>query len=85
MQNENIKSVNIDTAKSLVKASAVTRASIELIDNHTWAIFLRGSADFQLKSERKNPKMYKKLETALQEIRNLGLRSAEIKFERFDI
>lgn len=78
-----MESVNITTAKALVKSSAITRAVIECFDGQRWAIILRGGMEFQLRSDRKNPKPFAKLETALAEIRNLGLRHAEIDFKKW--
>lgn len=78
-----MESVNIATARALVKSSGITRAVIECFDGRRWAIVLRGSAEFYLKSERKNPKPFVKLETALAEIHSLGLRQAEIEFRKW--
>lgn len=77
-------SVNISTAKALVKASAITRATIECFDGYRWMIILRGSVEFQLKSERKNPKPFVKLETAIAEVKLLGLRSVEVEFKKWE-
>lgn len=77
-------SVNITTAKALVRTNAVNRAVIQCFDGRRWAILLRGSAEFVLKSERKNPKPFVKLETAIAEIHGLGLRHAEIDFQKWD-
>ena len=74
------QSVDITTAKALVQAATVTRALIECIDGRRWKIILRGHADFILKSARVNPKTFSKLETAIDEIKGLGLRHAEIDF-----
>lgn len=76
-------SVNIATAKALVQTNAVTRAVIECMDGRRWKIILRGRQDFTLKSERKNPKPFVKLETAIAEIKGLGLRTAEIDFVKW--
>lgn len=79
-----MESVNITTAKALVKSGAVTRAVIQSITASSWAIVLRGSTEFVLKSERKNPKPFMKIETALAELRSLGLRYAEIDFVKWE-
>lgn len=76
-------SVNITTAKALVRTNAINRAVIQCFDGRRWAILLRGSAEFVLKSDRKNPKPFVKLETAIAEIQSLGLRCAEIDFQKW--
>lgn len=76
-------SVNLATAKALVRSNAVNRAVIECFDGRRWAVILRGSAEFRLKSERQNPKAFARLETALEEIKALGLRHAEIDFTKW--
>lgn len=80
---KNMQSVDITTARALVQSATVTRAVIECFDGQRWAITLRGSMEFQLRSQRKNPKPFVKLETALAEIRDLGLRHAEIDFKKW--
>jgi hypothetical protein len=79
-----MKSVAIETGRTLVAANAVTRAVIECFDGRRWAIVLRGRDEFVLKSARQNPKAVAKIETALVEIKGLGLRHAEISFEKWD-
>lgn len=76
--------VNVTTAKALVRTQAVNRAIIQCFDGRRWKILLRGKEDFVLKSERKNPKPFVKLETAIEEIKGLGLRRAEIDFQTWD-
>lgn len=76
-------SVNLATAKALVKTNAVNRAVIECFDGKRWCIILRGSQEFRLKSERQNPKPFARVETALEEIKSLGLRHAEIDFVKW--
>lgn len=76
-------SVNIATARALVRTHAVNRAVIECFDGRRWAIRLRGNVDFILKSDRQNPKPFVKLETAIAEIKGLGLRHAEIDFVKW--
>lgn len=78
-----MESVNLATAKALVRSNAINRAVIQCFDGRRWAIILRGSMEFQLKSERKNPKPFAKLETAIEEIKALGLRHAEIDFVKW--
>lgn len=73
-------SVNIATARALVQTNAVNRAVVECFDGRRWKIILRGHKEFTLKSERQNPKVFVKLETAIAELRALGLRHAEIDF-----
>lgn len=68
----------------LVAIHAVTRAVIECFDGRRWAIVLRGRGEFVLKSAKQNPKAFVKIETALIEIRALGLRHAEIDFTKWD-
>jgi hypothetical protein len=79
-----MKSVSIETAKTLVGTNAVTRAVIECFDGRRWAIVLRGRDEFVVRSARQNPKAYAKIETALTEIRGFGLRHAEIEFAKWD-
>jgi hypothetical protein len=78
-----MESVNLTTAKALVRTNAVTRVVIECFDGRRWAIILRGNGEFVLKSDRKNPKPFAKLETALAEIKLIGLRHAEIDFVKW--
>ena len=79
-----LKSVTIDTGRTLVATNAVTRAVIECFDGRRWCIVLRGRDEFVLKSARQNPKAFAKIETALLEIKGLGLRHAEIDFTKWD-
>jgi hypothetical protein len=76
-------SVSFESAKHLVAAHAVTSAVIQCVDGRKWAIVLRGRNDFVLKSERQNPRCFGTLETALGEIRKMGLRRAGIDFENW--
>lgn len=78
-----MKSVSIDTAKTLVATNAVTRAIVECFDGRRWAIVLRGRDEFVLRSARQNPKAFAKIETALVEIQGLGLRHAEVDFVKW--
>lgn len=74
------QSVSIETAKALVSSNAVTKAIIQCFDGRRWAIVLRGRDEYVLKSARQNPRAFAKIETALSEIRVLGLRHAEVDF-----
>ncbi len=76
-------SVSIETAKTLVRSNAVTKAIIECFDGRRWCIILRGRDEFQVRSARQNPKSFAKIETALIEIQGLGLRHAEVEFTRW--
>lgn len=78
-----MQSVSIDTAKLLVSTNTVTRAVIECFDGRRWAIVLRGRDEFVLRSARQNPKAFAKVETALDEIKGLGLRHAEVNMEKW--
>lgn len=78
-----MQAVDITTARHLVQTGAVTRAIIQCYDGRRWAILLRGRAEFVLKSDRQNPRSFAKIETALSEVMGLGLRHAEIDFERW--
>jgi hypothetical protein len=79
-----MQSVEIATARHLVQTAAITRAAIECYDGRRWCIVLRGRADFVLRSERQNPRPFATIETALVELKALGLRHAEIDFARWD-
>lgn len=79
-----MQSITIETAKTLVGTNAVTRAIIECFDGRRWAIVLRGRDEFVLRSKRQNPKAFAKIETALDEIKGLGLRHAEVDFTKWD-
>jgi len=79
-----MKSVSIDSALVLVATNAVTRAVIECFDGRRWCIVLRGRDEFVLKSARQNPKAFAKVETALVEIKGLGLRHAEIDMTKWN-
>jgi hypothetical protein len=83
MESHYMQSVSIDTAKLLVSTNAVTRAVIECFDGRRWAIVLRGRDEFVLRSARQSPKAFAKVETALEEIRGLGLRHAEVNMEKW--
>ncbi|WBS00102.1 hypothetical protein OU994_17415 [Pseudoduganella sp. SL102] len=75
--------MSIETAKRLVSVNAVSRVAIECFDGRRWAIVLRGREDFILRSARQDPKAYAKIETALAEVRSLGLRFAEVEFSKW--
>lgn len=79
-----MQSVTIDNARHLVAAGAVTRAVIEAIGSGRWCIVLRGRDEFRLKSARMDPKEFARVETALDELKGLGLRQAEIDFKKWD-
>ena len=78
-----MQAVNIEVARHLVRANAVTRAVIECFDGRRWAIVLHGNEEFILRSARQDPKAYAKIETALDEIKGLGLRTAEVEFSKW--
>lgn len=78
-----IQSVSIETAKALVSSNTVTKAIVQCFDGRRWAIVLRGRDEYVLKSARQNPRAFAKIETALQEIREMGLRHAEIDFVKW--
>lgn len=78
-----IQSVSIETAKTLVSSNTVTKAIVQCFDGRRWAIVLRGRDEYVLKSARQNPRAFAKIETALQEIREMGLRHAEIDFVKW--
>lgn len=81
----NMESVNIETARALVRSNTVTKAIVKCFDGQRWSIVLRGRDEFVLRSarDRHEPKAFAKVETALAEIRGLGLRHAEINFEEW--
>lgn len=79
-----MESVTIDTAKTLVATNAVTRAAIECFDGRRWCIVLRGRHEFVVRSARQSPKAFAKVETALEEIKGLGLRHAEVNMEKWN-
>lgn len=76
-------SVSFESAKHLVAANAVTNAIIQCVDGRKWTIVLRGRHDLVLKSERQNPRRFSTIETALGEIRKMGLSRADIDFEKW--
>lgn len=78
-----MNSVNLEVAKSLAAASALTGAEIASLDGKKWIVILRGNADFMLKSDRQNPRRFGTLETALAEIRHLGLQRCEVNLEKW--
>lgn len=78
-----MQSVTIETAKALVGSNTVTRAIVECFDGRRWAIVLRGRDEYVLRSKRQNPKAFAKVETALDEIKGLGLRHAEVNMEKW--
>ena len=75
-----MKSVSLETAKALVSSNTVTKAIVQCFDGRRWAIVLRGRDEYILKSARQNPRAFAKIETALSEIQELGLRHAEVDF-----
>lgn len=79
-----MKSVSIETAKTLVATTAVTPAVIECFDGRRWCSVLRGKHEFLIKSARQTPKAFAKVETALDEIKGLGLRHAEVDFTKWN-
>ena len=79
-----MQAVDINTAMHLVQTNAVNRAIVQCYDGRRWAILLRGRAEFVVRSDRQNPRSFGKVETALGVIRDMGLRHAEIDFERWD-
>jgi len=79
-----MQSVTIETAKTLVGSNTVTRAIVECFDGRRWAIKLRGRDEYVVRSKRQNPKAFAKVETALDEIKGLGLRHAEVDFTKWD-
>jgi hypothetical protein len=84
MRLQIMDSVTLDTARALVKTHAVTRAVIVCMeDGRRWQIVFRGQAEFVLKSQRQNPKAFVKVETALAELKALGLRHAEIDWTKW--
>lgn len=78
-----MNSVNLEAARSLVAASALTGAEVTSLDGKKWVIILRGNIDFVLKSDRQNPRRFGTLETALAEIRDLGLPRCEVNLENW--
>lgn len=79
-----MQSVEIATAMHLVQINAVNRATLECFDGRRWCIVLRGRQEIVLKSERQNPRAFAKLETALGVVHSMGLRHAEISFEKWN-
>lgn len=73
----------METAKTLVSSNTVTRAIVQCFDGRRWAIVLRGRDEYVLKSARQNPRAFAKIETALAEIKELGLRHAEVEFSKW--
>lgn len=78
------QAVDITTAMHLVQANTVNRVTIECFDGRRWAIILHGRADFVLRSDRQNPRAFAKVETAMTEVRRLGLRHAAVDFEKWE-
>lgn len=76
-------SVNLEAAKSLAAAGALTGAEVVSLDGKKWSIIFRGNVDFVLKSDRQNPRRFGTLETALAEIRHLGLQRCEVNLEKW--
>jgi hypothetical protein len=75
--------ITVEAAKCLVLAKAVTQAEIRCMDGQRWAIFLHGGSDFVLKSERQSPRRFALLETAMEEVRRLGLTRCEVNLEQW--
>jgi len=78
-----MQSVSMETAKALVSSNTVTRAIVQCFDGRRWSIVLRGRDEYVLKSARQNPRAFAKIETALSEIQELGLRHAEVDFAKW--
>lgn len=79
-----MKSVTAQTAKTLVAAKTVSKAVIECFDGRRWAIVLKGGKEeFVVRSVRHNPKAFAKIETALVEVKEIGLNSAEVDMAKW--
>jgi hypothetical protein len=78
-----MNSISFEAARCLAAAAAVTGAEIRSIDGRKWMVVLRGNTDFVLKSERQNPRRFGTIETAMAEIRQLGLQRCEVDLERW--
>jgi hypothetical protein len=79
----NMDFVGFEAAKFLVLAKAVSHAEIRCVDGQRWAIFLHGGSEFVLKSERQSPRRFALLETAMEEVRRLGLIRCEVNLEQW--
>jgi hypothetical protein len=75
--------IRFEFAKCLVLTKAVTQAEVRCVDGEKWAIFLHGGSDFVLKSERQSPRRFALLETAMDEVRRLGLTRCEVNLEQW--
>ncbi|NIA56715.1 hypothetical protein HAV22_24130 [Massilia sp. TW-1] len=78
-----MNAINLDVARHLVVSGAVSAAAIECVNGHKWAITFVGKVKYILKSERQSPRLYGTLETAIAEIKELGLTRCEIHFGRW--
>jgi alpha-ketoglutarate-dependent taurine dioxygenase len=78
-----MNSISLEAARCLAAATAVTSAEIRSIDGRKWMVVLRGNTDFILKSDRQNPRRFGTIETAMTEIRHLGLQRCEVNLEKW--
>jgi hypothetical protein len=78
-----MNSINLEAARCLAAARAVTSAEICCLDGRKWIIVLRGNSDFVLKSDRQDPRRFGTLETAMAEIHRLGLQRCEVNLEKW--
>ena len=75
--------IGFEVAKCLVLTKAVTQAEVRCVDGQKWAIYLHGGSEFVLKSERQSPRRFALLETAMEEVRRLGLTRCDVYLEQW--
>lgn len=75
-----MNAINLEAARHLVLSGAVSAAAIECVNGHKWAVTFLGKICYVLKSERQSPRLYGTLETAIAEIKQLGLTRCEVHF-----
>lgn len=75
-----MNAINLEAARHLIVSGAVSAAAIECVNGHKWAVTFFGKVRYVLKSERQTPRLYGTLETAIAEIKQLGITRCEVHF-----
>lgn len=78
-----MNAINLDAARILIGAGAVSSAVIACVNGRKWAVTFLGQAPYILKSERQSPRLFGTLETAILEMKQLGLTRCEVRFDEW--
>lgn len=75
-----MNAISLEAARHLIVSGAVSAAAIECVHGRKWVVTFLGKVRYVLKSERQNPRLYGTLETAIAEIKQLGITRCEVNF-----